>query len=51
MEHELLLIKNFVIKDRQERYLNLIATSLKRGQVSSKISNQISYERYYCYCY
>ena len=31
MQHELLLIKTFIIRDRQERYTNLIST--KKGRI------------------
>lgn len=39
MEHELLLIKSFVIKDRQERYLNLIATEKGRKKFRTYIGH------------
>jgi len=39
MNHEILLIKTFVIKDRQERYLNLIATEKGRKKFRTYLSH------------
>lgn len=48
MEHELLLIKNFVIKERQERYLNLIATEKGRKKFRTYIAHFKDLNSKYC---
>jgi hypothetical protein len=48
MEHELLLIKQFVIKDRQERYLTLIETGKGRKKFRNYISHFKDLNSKYC---
>jgi hypothetical protein len=48
MEHELLLIKQFIIKDRQERYLNLIQTDKGRKKFRNYISHFKDLNSKYC---
>src|ERR1700722_10123553 len=48
MKHELLLIKQFVIKSRQERYLNLLQTDKGRKKLRSYISHFKDLDKKYC---
>ncbi len=48
MEHELLLIKTFVTKERQERYLNLIATEKGRKKFRTYLSHFNDLNDKYC---
>jgi hypothetical protein len=48
MKHELLLIKTFVTKERQERYLNLIATEKGRKKFRTYLSHFSDLNDKYC---
>lgn len=48
MEHELLLINSFVIKERRERYINLIATEKGREKFKNYISHFKDLNGRYC---
>jgi hypothetical protein len=48
MDHETLLIKNFVIKDRQERYLNLMATAKGRKKFRTYLAHFKDLESKFC---
>ena len=48
MEHENLLIKTFVIKERQERYLNLIVTGKGRKKFRTYIAHFKDLDGKYC---
>src|SRR5271155_561698 len=48
MEHEVLLIKNFIIKDRQQRYLNLFGTERGRQKFRSYLSHFKDLNSKYC---
>jgi hypothetical protein len=48
MEHEILLIKQFVVKDRQDRYLNLLQTDKGRNKFKSYISHFKDLNKKYC---
>ncbi len=48
MEHEQLLIKTFIIKERQSRYLNLIATAKGRKKFRTYISHFKDLNIQYC---
>lgn len=48
MNHELLLIKAFVIKERQERYINLIATEKGRKKFRTYIPHFKDLNSKYC---
>jgi hypothetical protein len=39
MGHEILLIKRFVVKDRQERYLNLMSTANGRNKFKTYLAH------------
>ena len=48
MQHEELLIKSFVIKERQERYLNLIATEKGRKKFRTYVAHFKDLNITYC---
>jgi len=48
MDHELLLIKAFVIKERQQRYINLVTTAKGRKKFRSYISHFNDLNANYC---
>jgi len=48
MDHELLLIKAFVIKERQQRYINLVTTAKGRKKFRNYISHFSDLNANYC---
>jgi len=49
MDHEICLIKSFVIKERQQRYINLIATKRGRIKFRSYIAHFNDLDNQFCF--